>query len=237
MTNRRSMYVPPVDLYGPIHKALRWALGRVLSRLGSASVANDLEVLAVLREVDDLLVTLESHIAHEEAVIHPAVEERRPGATNELTSAHAEHADMMGALRILLAAIRNGSPSTRPSLWRALYLCFADLIAENIHHMAEEEEVMQPLLEELYTADELHEIHDRILASIAPAEMIASMKIMLPANDFDFRLAMLNGAKHTLPPEVFAGVFAQTTVYLSAEEIEALAVRLLRVPVPTTVAA
>jgi hypothetical protein len=41
MTNRRSMYVPPVDLYGPIHKGLRWALGRVLSRIGSTSASDD----------------------------------------------------------------------------------------------------------------------------------------------------------------------------------------------------
>jgi hypothetical protein len=61
--------------------------------------------------------------------------------------------------------------------------------------------------------------------------MLAAMKIMLPGNDFDFRLGMLNEAKHALPPEVFAGIFARATVYLGDEEIEALAVRLLRVPV------
>lgn len=228
MTNRRSMYVPPVDLYGPIHKALRWALARVLSRIGATSVTDDPEVSAVLTEVHDLIVALESHLAHEEELIHPAIEARRPGATGDLMDDHAEHANMLGGLRVLLAAIRSGSPATRPALWRALYLRFADLFAENIRHMAEEEEVIQPLLEELYTSQELGEIHDRLLASIAPDEMLAAMKIMLPANDFECRLAMLDGAKHAMPPEVFAGVFAQATVYLTAGEIEALAVRLLR---------
>ena len=224
------MYVPPVDLYGPIHKALRWAFGRVLSRIGSTTVTDDAAVTAVLAEVNDLIVGVESHLAHEEQFIHPAIEARRPGATDGLMADHAEHANMIGAIRVLLAAIRSGSPSTRPALWRALYLCFADLFAENISHMAEEEEVTLPLLEELYTNEELEAIEGRILASIGPEEMLSAMKIMLPANDFEFRLAMLNGAKHAMPPEVFAGVFAKATVYLSDEEIEALAVRLLRVP-------
>ena len=222
------MYVPPVDLYGPIHKGLRWAFGRVLSRIGSTTVTDDAAVIEVLGEVNDLVIGIESHLAHEEQFIHPAIEERRPGATAGLMDDHAEHANMIGAIRVLLAAIRSGSPSTRPALWRALYLCFADLFAENITHMAEEEEVTQPLLEELYTSDELQALEGRLLASIGPGEMLAAMRIMLPGNDFEFRVHMLNGAKHALPPEVFAGVFAQATVHLSPEEIEALAVKLLR---------
>lgn len=230
MTNRRSMYVPPVDFYGPIHKGLRWALARVLSRIGATSPTNDADVSAVVTEVHDLIVGIESHIAHEEELIHPAIEARRPGATNDLVEDHTEHATILGGLRVLLAAIRTGSPATRPALWRALYLRFAGLLADNIHHMAEEEEVTQPLLEELYTSEELHEIHARLLASIEPGEMLASMKIMLPANEFEVRLAMLDAAKHAMPPEVFAGVFAQATVFLTPDEIEALAMRLLRAP-------
>jgi hypothetical protein len=225
------MYVPPVDLYGPIHKGLRWAFARVLSRIGSTTVTDDAAVIEVLAEVHDLVVAVESHLAHEEEFIHPAVEARRPGATAGLMDDHVEHANMIGALRVLLAAIRSGSSSTRPALWRALYLCFADLFAENISHMAEEEEVTQPLLEDLYSPSELEALHARLLASVGPDEMLAAMKIMLPGNDFDFRLGMLNEAKHALPPEVFAGIFARATVYLGDEEIEALAVRLLRVPV------
>ena len=222
------MYVPPVDLYGPIHKGLRWAFARVLSRIGSTTVTDDAADVEVLGEVNDLVIGIEGHLAHEEAFIHPAIEARRPGATAGLVDDHVEHANMLGAVRVLLAAIRSGSATTRPALWRALYLCFADLFAENITHMAEEEEVIQPLLEELYTPGELREIEGRLIASIAPDEMLAAMKIMLPGNDLAFRLHMLNGAKHALPPEVFAGLFAQATVHLAPSEIEALAVKLLR---------
>jgi hypothetical protein len=228
MTNRRSMYVPPVDLYGPIHKALRWALCRALTRIGSTTVTDDAAVSAVITEVHELIVALEQHISHEEAFFHPAIEARRPGATDHLEDDHIEHANILAGLRVLLAAIRSGSPTTRPALWRALYLRFADLVAENIHHMAEEEEVTQPLLEELYTSEELMDLQNRLIASIAPDEMLASLKIMLPANDFAFRLMMLNNAKHAMPPEVFAGVFAQATVHLTNDEIEALAAKLLR---------
>lgn len=225
-SRRRSMYVPKVDLYGPIHKALFWALSRALGNVGRASPSNAAEVGAVLAEVEQALWLVEGHIAHEDRFIHPAIEERRPGATQKLVREHADHANAMHGIRVLLGAIRSGSPETRPALFRALYLRFAEMTAETIDHMREEEEIMQPLLEELYAPAELHAIHDRLVASIPPDDMLVYLRVMLPANDVDFRVGMLSAAMAAMPAAAFAGMFAAATVHLAEEEIGALADRL-----------
>lgn len=221
------MYVPRVDLYGPVHRGLRWAMARLLAGMGSASPARPVETDAVLRDLDELLVSIEQHIKHEEAFLHPALEARRPGATAGLVHDHAEHANATAGLRVIVGALRSGSTETRAPLWRALYLRFAGFVAENIVHMAEEEEVTQPLLEELFTTDELSDLHDRLLASIPPDEMLAFLRFMLPANDFEFRVGMLAGARAAMPAEAFAGMFAAATVNLAPEEIRELAERLV----------
>lgn len=229
-SRRRFMYVPRVDFYGPVHKGLRWALARVLARIGSTSPGSKTDVVVVLAEIDELLVAIGSHISHEEHFIHPAIEARRPGATKDLETQHADHEGSAQGIRVLLDAIRTGSPDTRPALWRALYLRFADFTAENIRHMAEEEEVIQPLLEDLYGAEELDELHDRLLASIAPEEMAVFARFMLPANDFDFRVKMLSDARAAMPLSSFVGMFAAATVHLADDDIRALADRIVSVP-------
>lgn len=226
-SRRRFMYVPKVDFYGPVHKGVRWALARLLSSIGSTSPGNKTEVVMVLADIDELLVAIASHLSHEEHFVHPAIEARRPGATTRLEDEHREHESAAQGIRVLLDAIRTGSPDTRPALWRALYLRFADFTAENIRHMAEEEEVMQPLLEELYTTAELEELHGRLLAAIPPEEMAVFARFMLPANDFEFRLKMLEDARAAMPASAFVGMFAAATVNLAPDEISKLADRLV----------
>ena len=225
-SRRRSMYVPRLDLYGPVHKGLRWALTRVLARLGGTSPTRREEAAAVLDELETVLAILEGHIAHEEAFVHPAIEARCPGASRNLEHEHEEHEAATAALRVLVSALRSGSSETLPALWRALYLRFAEFVAENFTHMAEEEEVIQPLLEELYTTEELLAIEDRLRASIPPEKMLAFARFMLPANDPDVRFGMLAGMKAAMPAEAFPMAFAAVTVHLAIDDIRELTDRL-----------
>ncbi len=226
-SRRRFMYVPRIDFYGPVHRGLRWALARTLSRIGRTSPASKAEVVMVLADVDELLVAIASHISHEENFIHPALEARRPGAAAALEGDHLDHEGAAQGIRVLIDAIRTGSADTRPALWRALYLRFADFTAENFVHMAEEEEVIQPMLEELYEPAELEAINQRLVAAIPPEEMTVFARLMLPANDFDFRVRMLEEARAAMPSAAFVGLFATATVNLSPDEIQALADRLV----------
>ncbi len=196
--------VPSVDLYGAVHKGLRWALVAMLTRVGQLDPTNKTQVWELLDDLDGVLFLCTSHIVHEERNIHPALERRRPGCTAEADAVHEEHRRDLEELQRLADALLDAAPQRAPALCRALYLRLSAFIAADLMHMHHEETVLMPLCEALFSIEELVAIHDQILASIGPEEMAAFMRVMIPANDRATRALMLGGMKAAMPASDFA---------------------------------
>jgi hypothetical protein len=185
------------DFYGPIHKALRLSLTDLLVRLGRAD-SRDATLLADLR----LQLHLSArHLAHEDREIHTALESRCPGASERLVRAHDEHCAAFAELDLLVSLVEQ--PDALPAAW----------------HMAEEELVVLPVLQSLFTDAELGEIEGRVMRQIAPDDLVAYLRIMTRAGSFDDRLFLLTALRQSAPAEAFDGL-VRTTIrpQLSAEE-------------------
>lgn len=193
------------DIYGPIHKGLRLAHGELLRRLGRADFAAEAqpELLADLRGHLELAAC---HLAHEEEVIHPALEAREAGATGALETDHAHHRARLAMLDGALRAVEHAAPADRPALGRALYLAFSTFVAEDLAHMSREETETWPRLCALFTDAELAGLEMTIVSSLSPDENIAFMRLMLPAMNPAERTALLTAMKSDAPPEAYAAV-------------------------------
>lgn len=222
----RAIRLPRVDLYGPIHKGLRWALARMVSRLGNETMTDPVRAASLLDDLDELLTFCSDHIRHEDLFIHPAIEARRAGAAAGLASSHVEHAETISELRFIMNTLRTAPSDTIRPLTRTLYLCFGAFMAENFAHMAEEEEITQPLLEELYSDEELVGLHTNLMAQLSPGELVASLLFMLPAINEEERVHLLAGPKAAMPADVFDGLFRAGRRYLTDEEVATLMARL-----------
>ncbi|MGZ3273773.1 MAG: hypothetical protein ACXU8Z_08435, partial [Caulobacteraceae bacterium] len=161
------------DFYGPIHKALRLSLSDLMVRLGRAD-PRDAALLADLRRQLHLSAR---HLAHEDREIHTALEARCPGASERLVRAHDEHRAAFVELDVLIALVEQ--PDALPAAWRRLYLRFSEFVAEDLAHMAEEELVVLPVLQSLFTDAELAEIEGRVMQQIAPEDLVAYLRIMI----------------------------------------------------------
>lgn len=226
-TVRRSEpRLPRVDLYGAVHKGLRYALSSLLTRMGAADFNDCARVAALLDDLDGVLYLVESHIAHEDRHVHPAIERKAPGASLHLMDEHRAHERAIEELRGLMTAMGAGRPGAGPAIGRQLYLTYSRFVAESLLHMLDEESVMEPLLEGLYTTEELTALHDAIVASIGPDEMLAFTRVMVPANGTDVRVAMLSGAKTAMPLEAFARLLRSFRPLLDEGEWRDLTTRL-----------
>lgn len=166
-----------VDLFGPIHKAIRFALADLLSRLGSASFAEE-DGAPLLGELEALLAFCEKHARIEDTLMRPALGGR---STQVFDEGHAR-LDRLGAELRALAAALGAAPADRRELaGRTLYLHFGRYLAENLAHMAEEEQVLKPLLERLLGDAELLVLQGRITASLSDADKAESARWMLRA--------------------------------------------------------
>lgn len=160
--------VPPAARHDPyrfIHKGLRAALLDTLLHLGRADPADDAELQGALQRAEELLALLLEHTRQENNVLHVAIEARRPGATRALGEEHAAMQGTLADLREDVQHLRRTPPPSRGAQLHWLYQRFGALAAEQLAHMAREEEQLNPLLWALYSDAELLDIHERLLAA------------------------------------------------------------------------
>jgi hemerythrin-like domain-containing protein len=225
----KTATAPRFDLYTGIHKALRLFMNDTLARVGRLDHDDPAEVGATLAQMQSLLDACRSHIAKENKFVHAAIEARCPGASERVGDEHAEHLDTIAALEAEAAALR-----ALPSAGAAsrLYRQLARFVGENLEHMHVEESAHNSALWAAYSDAELLEIHQRILASIDPAEMALTLRWMVPALTPAERAAMLGEMQMQMPPEAMRFVLEIVRPHLDDRAWAKLARALRLPPVP-----
>jgi hypothetical protein len=88
--------------------------------------------------------------------------------------------------------------------------------------MADEEEIVMPALWGALDEAAIVDIHHRLLASIAPPELMATMRWLIPAINHPERVELLTGVRENAPPPVFGALMAIARTYLTAVELARL---------------
>ncbi|GCL62134.1 hemerythrin domain-containing protein [Pseudaquabacterium pictum] len=203
-----------LDFYAPIHKALRSCMLDTLLRCGRLDVQDSAEMQATLGRLDGLLRFCSRHLQHENDFVHPALEARRTGASWRIAGEHVEHQHHIAALGDLAAQLRAAGADSRPALALRLYRQLALFVADNFQHMHVEETAHNQALWATHTDGELTALHDRLLASIPPADMLDDLRWMVPALTPQERAGLLNEIRQTMPPEPFANLVDQLRPHL-----------------------
>ncbi|HEX6018317.1 MAG TPA: hemerythrin domain-containing protein [Burkholderiaceae bacterium] len=206
------------DFYAPIHKALRLFMTRTLCTVGSTDPADAREVRATLDLVARLLALCESHLGHENAFVHPALERASPGSAARVTGEHEHHVEAIADLRDLAALVADCRDDARGAALARLYRTLALFVADNFQHMHVEETAHNAVLWAAYSDAELEAIEKALVASIPPAEMFEALHWFVPALSAPERAAMLGGMRQGMPPEPFAAVLAVAQRTLSSRD-------------------
>ncbi len=167
------------DTFGPIHKAIRCALADLMIAMGRASFADDVQAKRVVADLEEVLLLCESHIAHEDRFVFPRLRTRLSGPLESIESAHVAHTRTIAELRSLGGALLEAPPAKRPLVGQTLYIHFSVFIGEELLHMAEEERFVAPLIEKLFTDEEIQEVQARIQASLSPDEVNRAAKFFM----------------------------------------------------------
>jgi hypothetical protein len=203
-----------VNLYMPIHKALRSLMTDTLGRVGRLDVFDADELQATLGQLDLLLTFCTEHIHHENDFLHTAIEARMPAGSARTAADHLEHFESIDALRCEATALAAAGIAERMPLALRLYRHLALFVAENFQHMHIEETVNAAALWAHYSDAELHALHDRLLATLPPEAHLMVARWMVPAMSPAERAEMLNGMKQATPPEALLGVLDHVRPHL-----------------------
>ncbi len=223
---------PRVDLYTFIHKALRQAMTHTLRSLGALDASEDPECKVVLDGVDRLLALLRSHLQHENDFVHTAIEARQPGGARQTADDHVEHQEAIRNLEDEARALRDAQGDNRAMLALRLYRHLAAFIGENLAHMQVEETRGNARLWALYSDEELVAIHDRLVASIPPAEMAETARWMAAALSVPELAALFSDMRAKAPPPAFEALLGVARTQLDERRWAQLARALGLPPAP-----
>lgn len=199
----KTAIAPRLDLYGPIHKALRLFMTDTLQRVGRLDTEDAAEVAATLAQAGALLEACRSHVHKENKFVHPLIEARRPGDSERIAEEHVGHLEAIAALEAEAAALRALPTSAAANRF---YAQLARFVGENLEHMHVEESQHNAALWAMYNDAELLQTHERILASIEPTEMATILRWMVPALSPAERAQMLVQMQQQMPPEAMRAV-------------------------------
>jgi Hemerythrin HHE cation binding domain len=192
-----------LDLYANIHKGLRAFMAHTLVRVGRLDPRDPAEVAEVAAEVQALLDLCVAHLQHENEWIHPAMQARAPGSIAQGAADHEGHLVAIDALRQLLERLPQDAAVAAP-----LYAALSRFVGENLEHMQREETEHNAVLWATHTDAQLHALHERILASVGPAEMQLALRWMLPHLAPAERAEVLAGMRQSAPAEAFQNVLS-----------------------------
>lgn len=214
---------PRHDLYRVIHKALRAILADTLVRVGRIDVDDTTDLEPALEQLTQALDFLVDHLRHEDDFVHPAIESRRPGGSERAHEEHADHLEAVARLRRDGDALRTAPARERFGHAHRLYLDLARLIAETFEHLQHEESTLSPLLWTLYSDAELGAIHDRLIATMSPPDVLFALRWTLPAISPAERAELVASMKTAMPPEALTSVLALVREHLDGPGCSKLA--------------
>lgn len=211
-----------VDLYRFAHRGLRAAMARALLDVGTASTTP--EGLGVVADtVEELALLCKKHLEHENAFLHPAMEQRTPGSARNTADDHIGHERAIERLLVMVRQLRARPTSAEArQLLDQLYRTLALFVADNFEHMDLEERHNMRVLQAAYTDAELQQLEQDLVRSIAPDMMLKFMRWMLPAVSAGERVEFLEHMALGAPPGVVLLVIDVAAPHLPAGEAEAL---------------
>lgn len=209
---------PRFDMYATIHKALRALMADTLLAVGRVDTDDALELAQTCQRVMELLDFCASHLQHENDFVHPALEMGRPGTSSQIAGEHEEHIRHIEQLRAQTAALLTMPMAARASGTLTLYRGLSRFIAENFEHMLHEESAHNAALWSAYSDAELLAIHDALVASIPPGEMMTIVRWMVPFMNPAERLAMMAGMQAHAPAPAFTAALDTVRPHLSDVE-------------------
>jgi len=222
-----------VDLYSGIHKAMRSLMADTLLALGRLDPDDAAELSAVSDRVLELLDFCAGHVRHENDFIHTAIEARAAGASAALAHEHDEHVQSIARLQAAVARLRSTAAGQQAaSAAQALYRDLALFVGHNLVHMHQEETTHNAILWARYTDAELIDLHARLVASIAPADMMFTLRWMVPALTPAERTALLSDMRAHAPAPAFEAALSHVRPFLNGRDWAKLARSLGVAPVP-----
>ena len=209
------------NAFNMIHKALRHMMYDTALTLQQTWFADNNEAAIAIEKIESVIHIFERHAHHEDNYVLPAVEKYDAALVASFEAEHEKDLSLGNMLKNLINIYRNVNfEEERINVGSAICKAFIDFMVFNLEHMGKEEILINKVLWEHYTDEQLHGISQQITASIPPEEMAYTSKWMIRSINNKEAIGWLSQVKAAAPAFVLQSIITEAVNTLPAERLE-----------------
>lgn len=167
----------------------------------------------------EMFFLLTPHANTEDTIVLKALENKVPGAAEHDTLDHVKIEELQHNLENHLNRL---TASASESDAHDFYLKFALFFSLYLEHIDEEETVTQQLIWENLSVEEQLSIHASIVKKMDPAVYAIWLKHMIPAQNENENIAMLDAISRNMPADKFEVLMETLAQSISPEKLNTL---------------
>lgn len=192
-----------------VHKYVCYELAEFEKETAKTDFTDAPSVKLLKEKWDKLAQLLEAHAAYEDEVLHELLRKKNNLVQNKLEQEHRSHAQSMIELTRQLDGIFDlGNAQDKILQGNSFYLAYRLFYSEMLRHLYDEEKIILPELQALYTDKELAASQAKTYAKMNPQHMLDMLLVLFPhfnAEDKAFFLQEMQNAE----PKKFEEVWVQ----------------------------
>lgn len=165
---------------------------------------------------------LKAHAQYENNSLHELLRKKQSAVYAHIEEDHQHYDEILDDLLLELRKVLvEQDEDKRIELGYQFYLCYRKFVGENLLHLHEEETIILPELQRLYTDEELEAVESDTYHRMTPTEMIHMLEVLFPHMNPDDKQAFLKDIKKSQPTK-FIEAWNGIQSHLDKEEREKL---------------
>jgi hypothetical protein len=181
------------------HKYVSYAVSELERLIAKTDFRNKAQVDIIKNELANIEALMTGHAEWEESSIHELLRKKQSSVHTSIEIEHKEHAAQFKELQTMIASISDCQNETEQfNKGYAFYIAYRHYAANNLKHLHEEETIIMPELQKLYSDEELRAVEFKTYAQMTPEQMIQMMEVLFPhmnPNDREFFLTDIHDAE------------------------------------------
>lgn len=182
------------------HKYVSFALNNVERLIAKTDFRDRQEVDTVTKEFDSVINMLKGHAHYEDTCLHSLLKNKNSKIYAHIETDHKHLDETLAHLQELLKKVVTcHQEDEQVEAGYQFYLWFRKFVGDNLVHLHEEETVILPELQRLYTDEELKQVEAKTYAIMTTEQIIHMLEVLFPHMNPSDRYAFLADIKEAQP--------------------------------------
>lgn len=208
-----------------VHKFVCFQLADFQSTLAKTDFADTVERAALASEWEKLTQMLIGHAAFEDAVIHQLLKDKQASEHKDIEQEHRLHHEQLKELTKKLKEINQTSNvKLQHTLGYEFLLLYRQFHLETLKHLNDEETILLPKLQSLYSDEELAQLQAKTYAKMTSAQMLAMLQALFPHMNSEDKIFFIEEMLNA-EPEKFKLIWSDLRPHLNEKEYEILCIQ------------